>query len=127
MKPYQFWTREQLFEHCVVQCQWYKCEDMIPVFESVIFDERWDPIVDYNGCNVIEDRLHPYPPCLKHDFDWLVLGGGIAYDIDFRKNLKKFGESPNMTVVMFVGVRIGWLCWYKWDKMWKRYKKKRNK
>jgi len=115
-KPYKFWTREELFNHCEKQCIEYGGEDLISELKKIIFDTRWNPMDDYNGCNVIQDKHHPYPPCLIHDFRWLVEGGGICTDREFRRNLKIFKTPKTISVLMFIGVRIGWLFYYKWKK-----------
>jgi hypothetical protein len=124
--PYYFWTRQELFKHCERQCEKYGCSDLIAEFKEIIFDERWNPIEEYNGCNLIQDKHHPYPPCLKHDFDWLVLGGGYKTDVEFRLNLKRFGTSKKKSVLMFLGVRAGWFFYFKWEKMFKRFKKRKK-
>jgi len=124
-KPYKFWSREELFKHCEKQCIEYSGEDLITELKKIIFDVRWNPTEDYNGCNVIQDRHHPFPPCLIHDFRWLVEGGGIETDREFKRNLKIFGTSKSRSVLMFLGVRCGWGFYYKWEKMWKRIKSKK--
>lgn len=121
-KPYKYWTREKLLNHVAEQCEGIGRADLVTMFGDIIFDTRWNPLEDYNGCNVIQDRLHPYPPCLKHDFDWLVNGGGIKYDKEFMELCKAFGDSKYKAKLNFIGVRVGWLFYYKWKKIWKRYK-----
>ena len=124
-QPYKYWTRERLLDHVANQCEGLGKSDLIPMFWDIIFDSRWNPIEDYNGCNLIQDKLHPFPPCLKHDFDWMVLGGGVKYDREFMEFCKVFGETPCKARLNFVGVRIGWMFYYKWQKIWKRYKNKK--
>jgi len=121
-KPYKYWTREELFNHVTNQCIEMGNDDLISIFGDIIFDKRWNPMENYNGCNIIADRLHPFPPCLKHDFDWLVLGGGIKYDREFKELCHSFGASKFKSKLNFIGVRIGWIFFYKWSKIWKRYK-----
>lgn len=124
-RPYMLWTREELFSHCERLCYHYGADDLLVELKKIIFDIRWDPIKDYNGCNVIQDKHHPYPPCLIHDFRWLVEGGGIKSDIEFKLNMRLFDESKLGSFKNFIGVRIGWWCWFKWEKMWKRYKNRK--
>jgi len=121
-RPYKFWDREQLFSHVEAQCNYYKCEDLIPLFREIIYSNDWNPIHDYNGCNVIQDKHHPFPPCLLHDFRWIVDGGGLWTDIEFRNVLQRFEVTKVQANKMFIGVRIGWLFYFKWSKMWKNYK-----
>ncbi len=124
-KPYQFWTREKLYDHCVAICGDYNADDMLIELRKIIFDNRWNPMEHYNGCNMIQDRLHPYPPCLIHDFRWMVEGGGIKTDREFRSNLMKLGETFWQAEKKFIGVRLGWLFYYKWKKISERRKSKK--
>lgn len=118
--PYSHWTREELFSHCKRQCIHYGCEDLINEVSEIIYDLNWNPIVDYDGCTLVQDKLHPYVPCLIHDYDWLVNGGGIEFDRNFVENLCKFGMERWKVAFMFMGVRMGWILWYKWKYLWKR-------
>ena len=124
-QPYKYWTREQLFFHCEKQCVDHGQEQMVKTVKDIIFDSRWNPKKDYNGCNVVQDKYLPYVPCLIHDYRWLVEKGGIDSDIEFRLNLKKFGTKEKRSVLMFIGVRLGWFFYYKWAKMIKRNKGKK--
>ncbi len=116
LQPYRFWTKEELYSHCERQCRKYGAENLIIELKKIIFDSRWNPIEDYNGCNVIQDKHHPYPPCLIHDYQWMVEGGGYDTDVNFRSNLKAFGTPKVKSVLMFIGVRCGWIFYYKWKK-----------
>jgi len=125
--PYKYWTRDELYKHCERQCRDYGAENLLIELRKIVLDVRWNPTLDYNGCNIIQDKYHPYVPCLIHDFDWLVGDGGYKTDVEFRKNLERFGTSKNKSFLMFLGVRIGWLFWYKWGKKLKKAKKRKMK
>lgn len=126
-QPYKTWTRDRIFENIKETCIQTGNEDCIEEYRMITYDERWDPIKNYNGCNVIQDRLHIFPACYKHDWNWMVNGGGIETDREFRRDCIKFGSTPCEARKNFIGVRIGWIIWFKWDKMWKRYKKNKLK
>lgn len=121
--PYRFWTHEQLFLHCEKQCYHYGQEDLIPLVKEIIYDVRWFPMKDYNGCNMVQDMFHPYVPCLIHDYRWFVEKGGLKTDIEFRTNLQNFGTSKSRSIAMFYGVRLGWFFYFKWNKMFKRLRR----
>lgn len=112
LNPYKFWTREELFDHSIKQSNYYGYiyNDKI---KDACFDLRWDPIEEYDGCTLIQDKFHPYVPCLLHDYTWKVRGEGKKYDIEFRKNLILFGTNKIRAWLMFFGVRIGWLFYKK--------------
>jgi hypothetical protein len=82
--------------------------------KEVVYDSRWNPAKDYNGCTLVQDPLHPCWPCCKHDYDWIVGVGGIKTDTEFYNNLKKSGMLSLKARVWYIGVRLGWLLWYKW-------------
>ena len=110
----EFWTREELFRNVARQCDEYgfNLEDA----KYIIFDERWDPVTDFNGCTLVQDPLHPFYPCLRHDWGDVVGGGGIENDRRFRRDLIQAGMYGLKAKVWFLGVRIGWLFYLKWKK-----------
>lgn len=112
--PYRYWNRYQLFNHCEKICIDNNALDLIDELKEIIFSDKWNPMENYNGCNVVQDRFHPYPPCLIHDYRWLVGEGGKMSDIEFRNNLRKFGASKVRSNLMYIGVRLGWIFYYKW-------------
>jgi hypothetical protein len=112
LKPYKYWSRLELFEHCKIQSELYGFN--IEEIEEVVYDDRWNPSEDFNGCTLVQDPLHPFYPCLKHDYDWIVGVGGIDADRRFYNNLKKSGMITLKAKIWFIGVRLGWVLYYKW-------------
>ncbi len=112
LQPYRNWTREDLYSHCLKQSEEYGFdkEEML----DVIFDDKWSPALDFNGCNLVQDPLHPFYPCLRHDYDWIVGVGGVDADRRFYNNLKQAGMLSLKARVWFIGVRLGWVFYYKW-------------
>lgn len=113
-QPYKYWTREELYLHCMKQAREYGF-DVLEI-KQVVFDKRWNPVEDFNGCNLVQDVYHPFYPCLKHDYDWIVGNGGIESDKHFYKLLKQSGMVTAKARLWFYGVRLGWLLYYKWKK-----------
>ena len=114
LNPYKNWTRKQLYDHCIIQCEEYGFDKN--ECKGIIYDKRWDPMKDFNGCSVVQDPIHPFYPCLKHDWSWVVLGGGIEHDRQFRKDLIRSGMYGFKARRWFWGVRIGWIFFHKWKK-----------
>lgn len=112
--PYQFWGRDDLLVHCKRQLEYFDQEDLYYKVKNAIYDDRWNPIEEYNGCSMVQDKFHPYIPCLLHDYQWITGDGGWDSDMFFYQNLLKFGTRKGRAKKMFVGVRIGWLFYYKW-------------
>lgn len=113
-EPYRFWGRLELQSHLERQAKAFKAEHLIDEINRAVWNDDWNPIADYNGCNLVQDVYHPYVPCFIHDYHWVVMGGGIEYDRQFIKNLRHFGMKKFKSRLWFIGVRLGWLLYYKW-------------
>ena len=113
-QPYKYWTREELYLQCMKQARVFGF-DPVEIKET-IFDKRWQPSQEFNGCNLVQDEFHPFYACLKHDFDWIIGNGGIEADRTFYNNLKKSGMRTIKARFWFLGVRAGWVLFYKWKK-----------
>ena len=111
-QPYKFWERQELADHLIRQAMYFVNSNDILYYERKIetacYDTAWNPIEDYDGCSFIQDKFHPYVPCILHDYSRKVLGGGKKHDVEFRKNLIIFGTHPFKAWRMYFAVRIGW-------------------
>jgi hypothetical protein len=116
-EPYKYWTREKMFENIKESCLKTNNNDLVLMFKNMVFDCRWNPTLDYNGCNFIQDRLHIFPACFEHDYNCLVVGWSNKNDLLFMKRCLQFGSTPYEAKRNYVGVRLGWLFWFKWKKM----------
>ena len=118
-QPYKLWSNDKLWSHLELQCEVYGfCKKKV---KEAVFDKRWNPITDYNGCTMVQDPLHPYLPCFLHDYGWIVLGGGIEFDKEFIIDNEKVGEiSEKKIEKWFLGVRLGWIFYHKWKKLLKK-------
>lgn len=122
LQPYRTWTRLQLSEHIDAVIDYYdpnntdEYEQLRKDAKRACYSEQWNPLLDYNGCNAVPDPHHPYPPCLIHDFDWVVKGGGKKYDKKFEYYNTLCGMKSSKAKRWFIGVRAGWLSFFKWKK-----------
>ena len=114
-QPYKFWDREQLFWHLIKQAGEYYANDdnMHFTIKNAVYDERWNPMLEFNGCNLVQDDLHPFLPCFLHDWRWITRQNALDADIEFRINLKKFGYSKFKASLYFWAVRLGYLFYYR--------------
>ena len=121
LRPYRNWTRDQMYYHLLLQAQQFNYSEYeINQVKKMVYDEDWNPMVDFNGCNLVQDRLHPYLPCFIHDYRWLVEGGGLITDEEFHSNLLKCDLDRLRAIMYFFAVRLGWLLYYKWKKKFKK-------
>ena len=104
-QPYKYWSNQQLFTHLIKQCDEYGFDK--PAVLDAISDTNWNPSEDYNGCNVVQDDLHPFYPCFIHDYRWITEGRTNSADKEFRNNLLKFGYSTFKATIYYLAVRVG--------------------
>lgn len=114
LQPYKHWTRDEFYLHFMKQARIYGYDPI--EIKEMVYDKRWNPALDFNGCNLVQDILHPFYACGKHDYDWIVGTGGLKADKVFYNNLKKAGMNNFKSRYWFYGVRMGWLLWFKWKK-----------
>jgi len=112
-KPYKYWTRDEMFNHLCRQCKDYSLNYLIVKIKEDVYDERWNPMEEYNGCNLIEDKYHPDLSCFFHDADWSLGRGGLNSDVRFLYNLLSLKTSVIKSIIMFTSVRLGWIFWHK--------------
>ena len=113
--PYQYgWTRQLFHEFLINQAVNFGINSF--TVKEACYDQRWNPVIEFNGCNLVQDKLHPFLPCFLHDWRWVTGQGGYKSDVEFYNNLRKAGMPKFEATSWFVAVRIGWLFYYKWKK-----------
>ncbi len=80
---------------------------------------EWDWFRDCDGCTGVSEAHWPtkyFPPCLRHDFDWIRGQGGWAASKRFYALQRAYGMSRFRS-----GLRAGavTLVWYGWSRWWK--------
>lgn len=113
--PYKYWDRDELYSHLKRQATANKYFDYKTI-RYAVYDTRWNPMLEFNGCNVVQDDLHPFLPCFLHDYRWVVKGGGKKTDIQFYNSLIKFGVPKWKAKLYYYRVRIGWNLYFKHKK-----------
>ncbi len=80
----------------------------------------WDWFVDCDGCTGVSDLYWPtrfFPPCLRHDFDWLMGDGGLEGSKRFYRLQRVYGV-PRWRSGLRAGVVT--VVWYGWSRWWRR-------
>lgn len=113
-QPYKYWSRNDLYWKLKEQAGEHYCNDdqMEYIIKSACYDERWTPAKDFNGCNIVQDDLHPFLPCFLHDWRWVTNQNALEADLEFKHNLMKFGYSPLKAQLYFWAVRLGYLFYF---------------
>ena len=78
---------------------------------------KWDWYRDCDGCTLVSEVYWPnkyFPPCLRHDFDFLTSGDGLATNARFYRIMRAYGMTRTRAAVRWLGVTLGWFGWFKW-------------
>ena len=114
-KPYIYWKRSEFISHFHKQDKDYNVG--LDIIHEAVYSRKWEPATDYNGCNVVQDDLHPFLPCFIHDYRWVTDKRSNKYDLEFRSNLLRFGYSKTKANMYYLAVRVGSL-YYKIRDKW---------
>lgn len=82
--------------------------------------DKWDWYKQCDGCTCVSEAYWPnkyFPPCLRHDFDFLTSNKGIEANNRFYRISKAYGMPRVRAAVRWLGVTAGWFTWFKWRNM----------
>lgn len=113
-QPYKYWTRSELFKHLEEQA--VRKGINVPMVKRAVYSDDWNPLEDYNGCNFVQDDLHPFLPCFIHDWRWICFEYHKKFDWEFEENLIKFGYPSWKANLYYIMVRLGWIFYYQFKK-----------
>lgn len=81
---------------------------------------KWDWLTDCDGCSAVSEVYWPnkyYPPCVRHDYDFLTSANGMESNARFYRLQRAYGMTKARAAVRWLGVTVGWFGWYKWRNM----------
>ena len=116
MTPYRDWTRNEIFWKLKKQVVDYHANNdyMDYTIKNACFDERWNPMEEYNGCTLVQDDIHPFLPCFIHDWRWVTRQDVPASNIEFKENLLAFGYSKFKAQLYYIAVTLGYYLYFKY-------------
>ncbi len=91
--------------------------DIQVLIREALDSKSWDWFTDCDGCTCVSEMYWPtqyFPPCLRHDFDWQVNGGGWEANARFYKIQRAYRMSALQAGTRFLGVTLSWYGWFKW-------------
>ena len=91
--------------------------------------ERWDWWEDCDGCTGVSELYWPtkyFPPCLRHDFDWIMGNGGVAGSKIFYDLQRAYGMTRFRSGLRSGAVTVYWYAWAKWAQRKKRRRWRRG-
>ncbi len=93
--------------------------ERIEILEALDSD-RWDWYADCDGCTLVSEVYWPnkyFPPCLRHDFDFMTGKDGAAANARFYRLQRAYGMGKVRAAVRWLGVTAAWFGWFKWRNM----------
>ena len=91
--------------------------DIQVLIREALESKSWDWFKDCDGCTCVSEMYWPtqyFPPCLRHDFDWRVNGGGWEANARFYRIQRAYRMSALQAGTRFLGVTLSWYGWFKW-------------
>ena len=79
--------------------------------------DKWDWYEECDGCTLVSEVYWPnkyFPPCLRHDFDFLTSGEGMVANARFYRIMRAYGMTRARSAVRWLGVTAAWFAWFKW-------------
>lgn len=114
-QPYKTWTKKELELKLKDQCLYYKLSLLVySMVGDSINDESWNPVLEFDGCTLVQDHDHPCLPCWLHDYHWISGMGGWRSNLIFYWLMLDTGVKKWEAKRRWFGVTLGWYLYYKW-------------
>jgi len=118
MKPYIHLTNENLKESLISNAKGMNAPEWVFIMiEEGFNNPLWDSKTDFNGCNLVQDVLHPSVACYVHDY--LIncgMGGFLCDEIALNLWIME-GLKPSRAKRRWFAVRVAWLTYLKWKNL----------
>ncbi len=78
---------------------------------------EWDWFQDCDGCTAVSELHWPtkyFPPCLRHDFDWIRGKGDWSGSRRFYELQRAYGVPIWRSALRSGAVTVVWYAWGKW-------------
>ncbi|MDP6629975.1 MAG: hypothetical protein QGH29_03215 [Kiritimatiellia bacterium] len=79
--------------------------------------ESWDWFEDCDGCTCVSEMHWPtkyFPPCVRHDFDWIRGQGDLAASKRFYALQRAYGVPIWRASLRASAVTVFWYAWARW-------------
>jgi hypothetical protein len=79
--------------------------------------DKWDWYTECDGCTAVSEVYWPnkyFPPCLRHDFDFVTSKEGVAANARFYRMQRAYGMNRVRAGIRWTGVTLAWFAWFKW-------------
>jgi hypothetical protein len=92
-------------------------EEQQALIREALDSDRWDWFRDCDGCTGVSDLHWPtryFPPCLRHDYDWITGNGELTGSKIFYRLQRAYGVPKWRSGVRTAGVTVFWNVWGRW-------------
>ena len=92
-------------------------EELQALVLEAITSEEWDWFEDCDGCTAVSELHWPtkyFPPCLRHDFDWIRGKGDWAASRRFYALQRAYGTPRWRAGIRAGAVTAVWYAWSRW-------------
>ena len=120
-QPYRLWTIIELETQLKKQCFHYKLNLTInQMVDEALNDTSWNPLLEYDGCTLVQDKDHPCISCFLHDYHWISGRGGWKSNKIFYHIMLATGFKKSEAKRRLIGVNLAWYFYYKYKHLIKR-------
>ena len=81
---------------------------------------EWNWFMDCDGCTAVSELHWPtkyFPPCLRHDFDWIRGDGGWPASVRFYHLQRAYGVPRWRSGLRAGTVTVVWDGWGRWRRL----------
>ena len=92
-------------------------EEQQALIREALDSDAWDWFEDCDGCTGVSDLYWPtryFPPCLRHDFDFVTGNGGLTGSRIFYDLQRAYGMPKWRSGLRTGAVTVYWYAWAKW-------------
>jgi len=86
---------------------------------EAIESKAWNWFEQCDGCTCVSELHWPtkyFPPCLRHDFDWIRGKGDLAASKRFYRLQRAYGVPVWRSALRAGAVTVVWYGWSRWKK-----------
>ena len=89
------------------------------LISEALDSQDWDWFTCCDGCTAVSELHWPtkyFPPCLRHDFDWIRGKGDWSACRRFYELQRAYGVPIWRSALRSGAVTVAWYAWGKWTR-----------
>ena len=92
------------------------CDEHRNLIMEAIDSDLWSWYDDSDGCTGVSELYWPtryFPPCVRHDYDFMIGNGGVEGSKTFYVLQRAYGMSRTRSALRVLGVSVAWCAWFR--------------